>query len=167
MLNSPILFELTSMNRDRKKSWRAAGLLSGLLLAVAVSGCSTFSRDWKAAASRPLPPAGIEGRWQGTWLSHSNGHTGSLRALITQTQAGAYETRFHATFWKIFSSEYTVHLHAAENARVYQLQGREDIGRFLCWRLGEYSYDATVTPTNFSATYRSAADGGVFQMSRP
>jgi len=143
-------------------------LVALMALIVAGAGCSTFHRDWKAAAARSPAAGSIEGAWTGTWLSHSNGHTGGLQAIVTKTPAGAYETRFHATFWKLFASEYTVTLAAQPSGDGVKLRGREDLGRiFLCYKLGEFTYDGTATGGEFKCTYGSKRDGGVFQMTRP
>jgi hypothetical protein len=134
---------------------------------VVAAGCSSFQRDWKAAAATPAPTTSIEGVWAGTWLSHSNGHTGTLQAIIARTPVGTYETRFHATFWKLFSTEYTIHLNATPAGGRFKLEGREDLGRWLFWDFGEFTYEGQATATNFNCTYSSAHDHGVFDMTRP
>ena len=155
------------MTREYSSAVRRVGLLlvmlSGLLL---VGGCSSFSRDWKAVAAKPVSPGSIEGAWQGTWLSHSNGHRGGLRAIIEKTPDGRYQTHFHATYWKLFSAEYKVNLQATERGGRYELSGREDLGRCMGWKLGEYRYAGIATTTNFSCNYQSSSDGGVFDMRR-
>src|SRR5687767_7268877 len=50
-----------------------------LLLAVSLSGCSTFHREWKQAAAQPAPTDDISGGWQGMWKSEATGHEGTLR----------------------------------------------------------------------------------------
>ena len=153
------------MSKHTRSSF--AGLIA-LLLVMIAAGCSTFNRDWKsAAAARPPAPGGIEGAWQGTWLSHSNGHTGKLRAIVARDLTGAYETRFHATFWKVFSAGYTVTLRVKPDRDVVRLVGREDLGSYMCYDLGEYTYEGTATGTEFKCTYQSRKDGGVFEMTRP
>lgn len=146
----------------RTQTWLLC--LIGLVL---TGGCSTFHRDWQAAAVRSTAPDGIEGAWTGTWLSHSNGHRGSLQAIIERTPDGRYQTRFHATFWKLFSAKYKVDLKAVKDDGHYQLSGQEDLGRWLGWKLGEYRYAGTATATNFSCGYESSGDRGVFEMKRP
>ena len=141
--------------------------LIALLQVMILAGCSTFNRDWKSASVQPPAPGGIEGAWQGTWLSHSNGHTGRLRAIITRDLTGAYETRFHATFWKVFSTGYTVTLRVKPDRDVLRLVGREDLGSFMFYELGEYAYDGTATATEFKCNYQSKKDSGIFEMTRP
>ena len=48
-------------------------VLAALLV---LSGCSTFNRDWKAAATATAPTNSIAGRWEGKWVSDHNGHNG-------------------------------------------------------------------------------------------
>ena len=141
--------------------------LTVAMVIVVTAGCSSFRRDWKAAAAMPAPTAGIEGAWAGTWMSHSNGHTGTLRTIITRTPVGSYETRFHATFWKLFSTDYTIHLNATPAGGHFKLEGREDLGRWLFWEFGEFSYEGQATATNFSCTFSGKHDHGVFEMTRP
>ena len=142
--------------------------ISAFLLVLLAAGCSTFNRDWKsAAAATPPAPGGIEGAWVGIWLSHSNGHTGKLRAIVKRDMTGAYETRFHATFWKLFSAGYTVTLRVKPDRDVIRLVGHEDLGSYLGCELGEYTYEGRATSTEFKCTYQSEKDRGVFEMTRP
>lgn len=137
-------------------------------VALLAAGCGSFQRQWKAAAHTPASQAGLEGAWEGTWLSHSNAHTGRLRAVVTRTPAGEYETRFHATFWKVFSGGYTVTLRATpRDAGGWRLEGREDLGRWLFWKFGEFDYTGEATAERFDCVYRSQNDHGVFEMKRP
>ena len=71
------------------------------LAALVVTGCSTFDRDWKRAALAPAPPASIEGRWEGTWLSDFNSHTDAMRCLITRGANGLHQARFHAMYKRV------------------------------------------------------------------
>ena len=156
------------MSPKARKLFTRAQIAASLLCVAAAVGCGTFDRDWKAAVVRPVVPSSLEGAWQGTWLSHTNGHSGGLRAIITRNATGSYETRFHATYWKIFSGQYTVTLDAKPAGDGFHLEGREDLGTIFLWyKLGEYSYDGRATGTEFKCTYRSESDGGVFEMTRP
>jgi hypothetical protein len=152
---------------DRTSHRKNGPLLAALTvtLALLATGCSSFHRQWKSAAAAPAP--GLEGAWEGTWLSHSNAHTGRLRAVVTRTAAGDYETRFRATFWKLFSGGYTVTLRATPCDGGWRLEGREDLGRWLFWEFGEYEYAGEATTNRFDCVYRSQQDHGVFQMERP
>ena len=142
--------------------WRALALV--LVLPLLALGCSSFHREWKVAASTPPPARGITGRWQGTWLSHSNAHTDKLRCLITKQTDELYEARFHAKYQKILSFGYTVILHAKRTEDAFQFDGDADLGWFAG---GAYHYEGKATPTNFFSTYRCKGDHGVFQMTRP
>src|SRR5262245_49218762 len=93
-----------------------------------LTGCSTFNRDWKAAAQTAAPADHLQGRWDGTWLSEENGHTGRLRCLLTKNTDGKYQARFHAKYCKIFSFGYTVSLEVAEADGVYRFKGDADLG---------------------------------------
>jgi hypothetical protein len=139
----------------------ALGLL--LLLPLFGSGCSSFEREWKTAAVAPAAN-GLTGRWQGTWLSHSNGHTGKLRCLITPQSNDVYQARFHATYGKALSYSYTAPLHAQNADGVFQFRGDANLG----WLAGgRYHYEGQASRTNFFCTYRCKRDHGVFEMTRP
>jgi hypothetical protein len=129
-----------------------------------LGGCSSFNRDWKAAAVTTAPGDDVEGRWLGAWLSEVNGHTGQLRCLLSRDTSGRYQARFHAKYRKIFSFGYTVPLTVEATNRVFKFQGDADLGWYAG---GLYHYEGQVSPTNFFSTYRCAADHGTFQLTRP
>lgn len=135
-----------------------------LLLIIATPACSTFNRDWKAAAERSFPAHDIQGRWQGTWLSEVSGHTGRLRCLVTQQTPANYRGRFHAKYRKIFGFGYTVELNAVEIGGTNRFQGAANLGWYAG---GRFHYEGHATPTHFFSTYRSKADHGTFQLTRP
>ena len=142
---------------------RSIGLSLALVL---LGGCSGFGfqREWKAAAQRPLETNDFQGRWQGTWRSEANGHSGGLRAVITRTAEDKLRTRFHATYGGIFQFGYTAMLNAEPAEDAAHLAGKADLG----WLAGGvYHYDGYVTPVKFYCTYRSKHDHGYFEMHRP
>ena len=143
---------------------KRAALWFSILIMLNATGCSTFKRDWKAAARVPSPSQDIQGRWEGTWLSHTNGHHGRLRCLVSNGPEGQYLARFHANYVKILSFGYTVPLTVRETRGAYQFQGDANLGRLAG---GEYHYEGQATSTNFFSTYRARADAGVFEMKRP
>ena len=138
--------------------------LSGLL--IALTGCSTFNRDWKRAASGGPSPAngdGLIGRWEGSWKSDANGHTGRLRCLMTNTGTN-YVARFHANFWKILTFNYAVPLQVKQQDGAYQFSGEANLGWYAG---GRYEYQGDATSANFHSTYRAKSDHGTFDMIRP
>jgi hypothetical protein len=154
-------------DRSRQgEKWKLLTVLA-LSLALLAPGCSSFHRQWKAA--KAAPASGIAGAWEGTWLSHSNAHTGRLRALVKPLPNGEVEARFHATFWKLFSAEYTVTLNtsAAEGVGHWTLSGTQDVGRWLFWNFGEYQYLGAATTRELHCNYTGPLDHGVFQLKRP
>jgi hypothetical protein len=136
--------------------------LTGLSLLV---GCSSYESKWTSAAAQPTEANGIEGRWEGTWQSDANHHSGGLRCILTRTGPDTYHADYHATYWKIFSFGYETDLSAArrEGETVY-FNGAADLG----WLAGgEYQYDGHATPTEYLCNYRSKGDHGTFRMTRP
>ena len=141
-------------------------VVRGIALAalVVLSGCSTFNRDWKAAAASPAPKDSIAGRWEGKWVSDHNGHNGRLRALIRPLGDGQYEARYHAKYGFIFSfgMEAKLDVKPAANGQ-WQFSGLENLGRFY----GTYRYEGKASATHFFSTYKASLDHGTFQMTRP
>jgi len=136
-------------------------LLIGMLFG---SGCSTFNRDWKIAGANPAPAAGLEGRWQGDWLSGVNGHSGMLRCIVTESADGSYHARFKAKYRKVLSFGYTVPLKVERTENLFKFQGEADLG----WLAGGvYHYAGRAGPTNFFSTYSCKYDHGTFRMGRP
>lgn len=134
-----------------------------LATAVIVTGCSSFNREWKRAATQPASAAGLDGRWDGRWLSEADGHYGRLRCIITKSNNDDYRARFHANFLKILSYGYTVSLKAERTNDAFQFRGQANLG----WLAGGlYTYEGHADATNFSSTYSCKRDHGTFQMRR-
>ena len=135
-----------------------------LVLLLGNTGCSTFQRDWRAAAKAQPAANDIQGRWEGTWSSRTNGHQGRLRCLISKETDSQYLARFHANYRKILSFSYSAALTVRAADGVYHFQGDADLGRMAG---GLYHYEGQASATNFYSTYQAKGDGGVFQMKRP
>lgn len=137
--------------------------LAGLLLA-ATTGCSSFERSWRAAASIPSSAHSLAGRWEGSWRSDVNGHQGRLRCLITPQTGDVFEARFHATYLKVLRFGYTVPLTARFTNDAWHFHGEADLGKMAG---GVFHYAGTATSQRFHSTYRSRSDHGTFEMQRP
>lgn len=139
---------------------RLALFLAMVLLA---GGCSSFDRDYQAAVAQGISSDTVEGPWLGTWKSEA-GHGGDeLRALVAKAGPEAYRARFRAKFWGIFHTENEIDLQVTSSSPV-RAGGQEDLG----WLAGGlYDYQATLTPQNFTATYKSKYDHGDFRLVRP
>lgn len=151
--------------RDSELRRGCSLLLTITYLVLFSTSCSTFNRDWKKAGSTPAAADNVEGCWEGRWLSSKNGHTGKLRCLATKIDDRQIRARFKATYWKILRIGYEVTLNTepSTNSSV-RIRGENDLG---WWGGGVYHYDGAVSPTDFSATYRSRYDHGTFEMKRP
>lgn len=137
--------------------------ISLLMAALMLVGCSSFERDWKRDAVMP-PPQDMSGRWIGYWKSDVNGHRGKLRCLVEQRTEAEYTARFKANYQTIFTFTYRVGLRAIGTNDSWEVTGSEDLGALAG---GIYRYAGVVTRTNFSATYSSRYDNGIFEMRRP
>jgi hypothetical protein len=134
------------------------------ILLVLLCGCSSFNRAWHQAGQTPAVTESIEGRWEGTWSSDANGHTGKLRCVLSREPDGKYTAWFRATYLRILRFSYRVPLQVEPHGGVWPFHGSEDLGSMAG---GVYHYTGSATPTNFYSTYRSAYDHGIFVMSRP
>lgn len=155
----------------RMRSWNLIRAAVAVCFAVFVfSGCSAFNYEWRQAAKKPTPTDHITGRWEGTWLSHANGHNDKLRCLITPTGTNRYDAKFHAAYshsrfkWLKVNFGYTVPLEAKPGTNGFTFLGREDLGALAG---GVYTYEGHATATNFLSTYKCKYDHGIFQMTRP
>jgi hypothetical protein len=137
-------------------------LMVSALLVFLLSGCSSFTRDWRAAAQTPGSTNDLSGRWEGSWISEVNRHEGRLRALVTKKSDMVYEARFHAKYMKILSFGYTVDLEARHDGAAFNFTGSANLGSLG----GVYHYAGEAGGTNFQSTYSSKYDHGTFQMKR-
>ena len=149
-------------------------VLTGLSL---LCGCCSFENKWKAAAAQESTAttttttsasAGIEGRWEGTWQSDGNKHSGGLRCIVTKTGDDAYAAEYKATYWGIFRFGYAMPLTIKQrddsSAGKTAFAGEADLG----WLAGGvYRYDGTADGTDFLCKYDSKYDVGTFTMKRP
>jgi hypothetical protein len=133
-----------------------------LMLLCLLTGCSSFHKEWKQAAT-DTAPKGIEGRWEGEWRSDKNGHHGALRCVVTQTSPTTYRAHYHAKYFKILRFAYVATLNGTETNGVVALQGEANLGKLAG---GVYKYNGTATPTEFRSSYESKYDHGNYQMGR-
>jgi len=160
-------FSRPCIRRSTAFSRRCLSALACLIVAFWFTGCSSFERDWRAAALTPRLQDDLAGRWEGTWRSEANGHNDQLRAVIAMGSNGVYSTRFHARYKKglfRFSFGYSVPLQVRQTNDTYQFHGEADLG----WLAGGlYRYEGSAAGTNFFSNYRCKYDHGTFQMTRP
>ena len=126
-----------------------------------LTGCSHFDQQWREAANRP--ENGIEGRWQGKWVSDVDGHSGQLRCVVRRQSENTYLASFNGTFWQTFSFSYDSPLHGYPNDGEFNLNGGKDLG----FPEGTVFYDGHVNNDLFLLTYRAKYDDGHFVMTRP
>lgn len=139
------------------------------LLVIAVSGfanisCSTFHRDWEDPAIRSVG-SGIEGKWDGSWRSNTNQHSGDLRCIVSPSKEkpGLYEFRYWGTFAGFLRFHYTVEYSARRSNDTWTMEGESDLGIMG----GKFYHKAIVRDGTFDATYTSKWDNGTFRLKRP
>jgi len=122
----------------------------------------------KAVAESKTPdpaaaPDDLSGWWTGTWLSHTNAHTGPINGYFTKIDDDNYCVHFNGMFWEIFPFQYNVVLGITERDKdSVTMSGSSSLGLLF----GTFSYTATVTEKDFIASYCSNLDNGVFSMAR-
>jgi hypothetical protein len=149
----------------KTRRWLVRAALCALL--VGGTGCSGFGfgRDW-ARSRLSSAETGVEGRWEGTWESHANGHRGRLRCLVTAPagEEGAHQFQYRATWMRILSGTFKAgHRVRKVSPNSWAFEGEH---RMPNWAGGLYRYEGVIRGDEFKATYRSSKDHGVFQMRR-
>jgi hypothetical protein len=148
--------------------------LTTVLAALALAGCASFEREWKAAERQPgkrsfAQSDDFTGPWDGHWTSakhrtKSGGFAGGrLRCLLTRIDDRHYTARFKAN-WMIFTSSYRTVFEVERSGRALQLAGEHKLSAMFG---GVYKYTGRVTPEHFTASYDSTYDHGKFEMRRP
>lgn len=140
-------------------------LLPLLLISCLLASCSTaFKREWKTALKEG-PKPGIEGAWQGTWLSAANGHHGNLRCVVgpAKNAQGDHEFHYHATWASLIGGAYRAIHNVKAGKGSSTFSGSHDMPK---WAGGRYTYAGTVKGDSFNACYQCAKDRGTFQMKR-
>jgi hypothetical protein len=130
-------------------------------LAALVSNAADFKRRWSQNAPPPTASNGLQGRWQGEWISEANGHRGALRCLLVRGEAGDYKATFHAVYARILRVCYTVPLHGQWSEGKLELEGDADLGPLAG---GIYHYEGEAGETEFVCIYRCKYDHGTFRM---
>jgi len=166
----PIAAAVSSVTDERDMMRRNTVLkikwaIWSLVLALVTTGCSTFNREWKEATTHPPVANEISGRWEGSWRSEKNRHTGELRCMITKAGNNRFRAHYKATYWKCLRFSYITTLRVEKVSEdVHRFDGTADLG---WWGGGIYRCQGYATPTNFTAIYKSRHDHGIFQMKRP
>jgi len=136
----------------------AAIVFALLVLCFAKPCCSQISGTY----SEPIRFSSGE-RWQGNWLSQRSGHQGKLSATFRRINDHQIRADFRGTFAKIIPFRYPARLNIVhEEPGLMILSGRKRLGPIM----GEFRYEAIITPRHFSSTYRSKRDWGNWTLSR-
>ncbi|HRH99344.1 MAG TPA: hypothetical protein PLB55_25600 [Prosthecobacter sp.] len=144
----------------------------GLILMPLLPSCGS---DFRAAWKKAPVTNGVEGKWQGTWLSEENGHHGSLRCVVHPVlkeypvgqkppAVRPFGFHYHATWKSILSGSYKA-MHNVQKKKdgTYTFKGDH---KMPDWAGGLYHYEGTIKGDNFNACYESGMDRGTFTMKR-
>ena len=134
------------------------------VLLFAITGCSSFERQYEAALASSPTVDSPEGAWVGNWKSNRNGHTGELRCVIEKSVDDIYIATFKARYWKCFTYTSTADLTMLKNVDEFTFSGDAELG----WLAGgTYQYEGRVTDRFFFSEYECRWDHGTFYMERP
>ncbi len=131
------------------------------VLAAVFSNASDFNRRWSQGDSHSDAGAGLPRRWEGQWISETNGHHGALRCLLAQNSPTEYAATFYAVYASVLRVCYSVPLHGQGNGETVKLEGDADLGRLAG---GIYHYAGEATTRAFRCTYECKYDRGTFEM---
>ena len=140
-------------------------LVALAILPLVLTSCGSFEKRWQesVAAYQAGEVDSPEGPWIGSWTTKTNGHTGDLRAIVSENANGEYDFKYHATWGKIFSGGYRVTYPATRSGSTYKVDGEQNMGLF-----GTFRHRATISGNRFDATYSNdKGDLGEFSMKRP
>lgn len=129
------------------------------ILAAVFSNASEFNRRWNQPT---WAQTGLPARWEGKWMSETNGHTGALRCLLNPTASNEYNASFYAVYAGFLRVSYTVSLHGQPSDQTLKLEGDANLGKLAG---GNYHYAGEATPQAFRCTYECKYDRGTFEMS--
>src|SRR6185312_7590567 len=96
------------------------------VLAAVFNNPSDFNRRWKQIDSQPSDAWPL--RWEGQWISETNGHHGALRCLLTQNSPTDFSATFYAVYCHSLRVSYTVPLRGKKQDAQLMLEGDFDLG---------------------------------------
>lgn len=125
-----------------------------------LAACGVLAGMATVAAAQSLPdPAG---RWSGSWVSDTTGHSGPLRARVRSWGADVYRVVYTGRFAGVVPFRYAATMRVTGRGEgVVVLEG----GRRLPL-LGEYRSVAVVTADLFAAGFTSRRETGRFVLTR-
>lgn len=174
------------MKRNEKPGWldafdalnpmKNSPLLRLFLPAFVLLLLSSCGSEFRSAWKKADTTSGMEGKWEGTWLSTVNGHNGKLRCVVGEPDCyqcisgpvpkGAKPMQFfyHATWKSILSGSYkSMHIVQKQKDGTYVFKGDH---KMPDWAGGKYHYEGTIKGDDFNACYECAKDRGTYTMKR-
>ena len=118
---------------------------------------------WIYSRRGPPPEDLLVGQWQGTWTSRTRGEKGKLRCTVRLRPDGAYEARFDATYWRIFSMKQTLLLAVEACGPAWRFTGQADLGLLAG---GVYRHEGSSDGRNLVSRYSAKRDEGEFRLER-
>ncbi len=144
------------------KAFRALAVSGAALLFLVSCATPGYRNAWKSAQGAPVSKAGIEGAWEGVWISDKNGHTGDLRCVVTKTGDDEYLFHYWATWAGGMKGAFKITCEAEERQGVVHVEGSKRLPPF-----GTYHHRGKLTATTFTATFRSdKSNVGSFELER-
>jgi hypothetical protein len=157
------LFQFEFSNSPSPAHLFAMGMVRAIshVLAALVNNATDFKQRWSQRAPPPAASNGLQGRWQGEWVSEANGHRGALRCLLARGETGDYSATFHAIYAAILRVCYTVPLRGQWGEGRLKLAGDHDLGPLAG---GIYHYEGEANEREFICLYSCKYDHGSFRL---
>ena len=143
-------------------------LLLPLLLLLCVgtfSSCGAIAYRYAWSDFEPEPDgSGMVGKWEGSWESERDGHSGGLRCMMSREGDDAYVARFYSTYGLFFFFRHEATFRVVSREDGVHFEGEEDLGSLAG---GVYQYQGHVADGQFEACYDAEnGDHGTFRMER-
>ncbi len=136
-----------------------------VLLVASLCQCSTYQSAWREAAAKPVQSSGLEGAYEGKWVSEATGHEGKLRCVISKPEdaaANTYDFHYWAK-WGLLSGDFKTPQTVTRIGNIWHTSGAMDLGSLG----GVYEQEAMVADGNFESQYTSSkGDRGTMSMTR-
>lgn len=153
------------MFRVRRATGGIVSLFRAFIVSIfllGASGCRTYNQQWEDAGKAPTS-GGFAGRWEGTWHSDQNGHSGKLRCITLQRNQSDYDAKFRATYQKVLRFSYTAPLQTRREGSRWFFAGQANLG---WWAGGLYRYEGHANAQSFFSTYSNRYDHGTFVLEK-
>lgn len=120
-----------------------------------------FKTEWTRFAARNSQ--GIQGCWQGTWVSSDRGKSWPVKCIFTRIAPGTYIATFSRRYFDLLPVSHELQLRVVEGKEKYELEGAADLGK---WSGGVHHFQGIGSRHSISCQFHSPKDNGELRLSR-